>query len=86
MTPAEERALRSAVRECIDDETLTRTGRSVGDIASGHVADAVLALPEIAALIGLRERVEAVVDRHAVRLGEVDVVNVLHLRAALDAA
>jgi hypothetical protein len=34
--------LRESVRQTIDDEVLTHTGRSIGDIASGKVADAVL--------------------------------------------
>lgn len=31
------------IREALDDEMLTRTGRSVGDLASGHVTRAIVA-------------------------------------------
>jgi hypothetical protein len=50
------RELREAVERVIVHH------RTVADERPWDVADAVLALPEIAALIGLRERVEALID------------------------
>lgn len=57
--------LHEQVRQCLDDEVLMATGRSVGDIASGRVADALLAGPLAPLLSKLRAAEECYQDGHS---------------------
>ena len=55
-------ALTEALRPVIDDEALTRTGRSLGDLASGHIA--------VAGVDALWPLVEAALSVARVELGD----------------
>jgi F0F1-type ATP synthase gamma subunit len=55
--------LREAIRQTVDDSVLTHSGRSIGDIASSHVADDLLALFDQAQQQLLRELVEQLPEK-----------------------